>query len=118
MQDTGDVLYRVSGGMMVLSGLWNALMSGLLFLSLIMFCVGIFWLIPLLLSLCNIGIGIAMIVLGRKVPPFAFAPMLGVIASICNMNFFGITLDILAVAFGIGGFVAASNQRELDDRGY
>lgn len=118
MQDTGDVLYRVSGGVMVLSGLWNALMSGLLFLSLIMFCVGIFWLIPLLLSFCNIGIGIAMIVLGRKVPPFAFAPFLGMIASLCNMNFLGITLDLVAVGLGIGGFVTASNQRTLDDRGY
>jgi hypothetical protein len=114
VQDTGDVLYRVSGAMMVISGLFNGLMSCLWVLSFIWVCVGVFWFIPMILALAEIVIGIVMIATGRQVKLTAFAPFLGLVASMCNMNLFGSTFDLIAIALGIGGFVV-SNQAALED---
>lgn len=112
--DTGDVLYRVSGATMVLSGLFNGFLSFVWFFSLIWVCVGVFWLIPMALAACNIGVGILMLVTGRQFKMAAFAPFMGLIASVCNMNLFGSSLDLVAIGLGIGGFV--SSQNSLEDR--
>ena len=113
--DTGDVLYRVSGGAMVLSGLFNGILSFIWFLSLVWVCVGVLWLVPLVLAAANVGVGIMMLVTGKQYRLTAFAPFFGLIASICNFNMFGGMLDLVAVGLGIGGFVTAQ-QNALEDR--
>ena len=114
--DTGDALYRASGGVMVLSGLFNALAAFFWFISLVWVCVGVFWLIPLAIALTEVGVGILMLVTGRKFKLTAFMPLLGLVASVCNFNFMGGMLDLVAIGLGIGGFVAAGQAAELDDR--
>lgn len=115
MHDTGDVLYRISGATMLASGMFNAIWALMMTAGLIWFCIGIFWLIPLVLSFLQIGLGLVMIVVGRQAQPLGFAPIIGVVTSALNMNFMFITLDVISLALGIGGFVVAS-QRALEDR--
>lgn len=116
--DTGDVLYRVSGGAMVLSGLFNGLMSLVWVLSFIWVCIGVLWLIPLALAVCNVIVGVLMLATGRQFKLAAFAPVMGLISSVCNFNIMGGVLDVTALGLGIGGFVAGNQADALEDRGF
>ena len=113
--DTSDVLYRVSGGMTLLSGLFNGLLSAIWFLSMIWVCVGVFWLIPMAIALAQVLLGGLMLATGKQFKLTAFVPMLGIVASMCNFNFFGSVLDIVAICLGIGGF-ATYNQNQIEGR--
>ena len=115
--DTGDVLYRVSGGAMVVSGLFNLLIAGVYILSLIWVCVGIYWLLPGALALVQVLVGIGMIATGKSIKPMAFAPALGFLTSALNLNFFNFFFDLVAIGLGIAGFVVVNNQPQLEDSG-
>lgn len=110
---TADILYRVTGGVMLLSGLWNALMSFLLFFSMIWVCIGVLWIIPGLLSLAYCGAGVYMLATGSSTRPAAFAPAAGLVISVMNFNIFGGMLDIVALVLGIVGFTQANQADQL-----
>jgi hypothetical protein len=101
----GDLFYRLAGVLMIVSGLWNAIISLVLFFSLVIMCVGVFWIVPGILALVYAGFGIAMAATGNKVRFSAFLPILGFGISLMNLNFIGIMLDVGALVLGIIGFV-------------
>lgn len=102
--DNADIFYRITGGVMLLSGLWNAFMSFVWFLSFIWLCVGVFWIIPGLLSLCYVAAGVYLLATGKQTKVAAFAPGLGILISVMNLNLFGGMLDLVALVLGIVGF--------------
>jgi hypothetical protein len=107
--DTGDVLYRIMGGVMLLSAAWNVLVAFVMFLSLIIVFVGVLWIIPGLLALLYGAVGVFAIVTGRKFRLIGFAPIFGLVISVLNFNVFGGLLDVVALVLGVVGFVV-SNQ--------
>lgn len=107
---TSDVLYRVSGALMLMSGLWNMFMSFIWFISLIWVCVGVFWIIPGALALVYTGAGIAAIATGNKAKPIAFVPAIGLVVSMLNLNFVGMMLDVFALVLGIVGYSQAASE--------
>ena len=102
--DTADLLFRIAGVLIVVSGMWNTVLSGIFFLSLIMVCVGVFWIIPAFLAVMEVAVGIVMIATGKQYRLLAFTPALGLVISLLNFNFIGITLDVLALGLGIAAY--------------
>jgi hypothetical protein len=111
---TSDILTRISGLVMVCSALWNGIIALLLFLTMIWVCVGIWWVVPLVLSVVQLCLGVAMIALGDKVRPLAFSPIFGIVVTLANFNFFNLFLDLIAVGLGVGGFVTYEEQDDDD----
>jgi len=109
---TSDILTRISGLVMVLAALWNGVFAFLLFISMIWVCVGAWWLIPMVLAVIEFCLGVAMMALGDKVRPLAFSPFLGLVVSLCNLNFMALFMDLVAIGLGVGGFVT---YEEIDD---
>lgn len=114
--DTGDVLVRVSGGAMLVSGLFNAVVAFLWFITMIWVCVGVFWLVPMAIALAQVTAGIVLVATGRPMKILAFASLMGPIASFCNVNFMAGLLDVVAILTGVGGFVVASQVDQIEDR--
>lgn len=111
--NTADILYRVTGGVMLLSGLWNAFMSFVWFISMIWVCIGVLWIIPGLMSLAYCGVGIYMLATGQQTRPAAFAPAAGLVISVLNFNIFGGMMDLVALVLGIVGFTQANQADQL-----
>ncbi len=107
----GDLFYRLAGLAMVLSGAWNAIISFILFFSMIIVCVGVFWIIPGILALVYMGCGVALGMSGNKFRLAAFLPILGFGISLMNFNLISLILDLTALTLGIIGFV---QNREED----
>ncbi len=102
-----DIFYRVAGALMLLSSLWNMVMSAIWFFSLIWVCVGVFWLVPGLLAVVYAGVGIYMLATGAQVKPIAFAPAIGLLISLMNFNFLGMAIDVVALIMGVVGYTQA-----------
>ena len=105
--DNADLMYRLSGGFTLLSGLYNALISFILFLTLIWICVGVWFLIPMMLSVVQITAGIVMLVMGRKQKELGFLPALGMLTSMLNFNITALFFDMAALVLGIVGYTQA-----------
>ena len=92
-----DVLARVSGLLMVLSAMWNGLLSFIYVLSLVWVCVGVLWFIPALLAVGVFACGVGALVVGYR-PYFLAGPLVSLFVSVCNFNIIGLTLDMSALA--------------------
>jgi hypothetical protein len=105
-----DLLARIGGLMMVGSSLWNGLMSFIWFFSLIWVCVGMLWLIPMVLAIVVFGMGVATMALGHQKWAVA-GPVISLIVSICNFNIFCIMLDLVSLGL-IAGSLFQRQQEE------
>ncbi len=105
-----DLLYRGSGAVMVMSGLWNVVFAFLMFITMIWVCIGAWWIIPGMIALVQIGFGGFLIASGKNAKPFAFAPLVGFAASAMNLNMLGMMMDLVALVLGIIGFVLNNNN--------
>lgn len=114
-QDTSDLFYRIEGGVMILSGLWNALLSFIWFFALVWVAVGCLWIIPGVLSLCYVGAGIYLLATGRQTRAVAFIPIGGIVVSMLNLNIIGGMLDLVALVLGIIGY-SQSDPKQLEGR--
>lgn len=78
--------YQISGVLMVVSGMFNIMISGLVFLSLVWVCIGVFWLIPMFIGMAEIGVGVLAIA-GVRIPGLQAVSVLGLLNSmfLCNM---------------------------------
>jgi len=111
---TSDILTRISGLVMLLSALWNGVYAFLLFISLIWVCVGAWWLVPMVLAVVQFCLGIGMMAMGHNVRPLAFSPFLGLLVSLCNLNFMAMFMDLVAIGLGIGGYVTYEVEDDDD----
>ena len=110
---TSDLLTRIAGGIMIVAAVWNCIVAVLYFVSLVWVCVGVWWLVPLLLSLVQIGLGIGTIIKGHHMRPLAFAPFFGLLVSICNLNFCALFIDVIAIGLGLGGWFTYEEPTEF-----
>ena len=104
-----DVLARVAGLLMVVSGLWNGFMSLLYILLMVWVCVGIFWLVPLLLAIAGFAFGVAALALGHQKWLLA-GPLLCLVASVFNFNFIGVMLDVCSLGLMIASFTTRNQE--------
>lgn len=110
--DTGDILLRIAGVVMALSGAWNAIMSFIWFFAMIFVCVGAFWIIPGLLAVVEVGLGLMLVGMGKKWRVLGFVPVLGIVVSMLNLNFMGLMMDCIALILGVVGFLQSRPAEE------
>ena len=103
--EPSTILYRITGALLILTSLVNILFSALWVLSLIWVLVGVIRLIPLLVSIIELRIGVAMVMHGDRHRFTALAPILSPLSSVMNFNLLGLLLDILAILTGGIGFL-------------
>ena len=105
------ILYRITGVLLILTSLVNIVFSALWVLSLIWILVGAIWLIPLLVSIVELRIGVAMVMRGDRHRFTALAPILSPLSSVMNFNLLGLLLDMLAILTGGIGFLLSATER-------
>jgi hypothetical protein len=88
--------YTTAGVLMIISGLFTAMASLALVGGLIWVCVGVFWILPLIVGIVEIGVGALM--LGGSVQPRARAvSILGIVAALLSGNLIGLVCEIVAM---------------------
>ncbi|MCA9569692.1 MAG: hypothetical protein KC656_17720 [Myxococcales bacterium] len=87
--------YQISGVLMVVSGLFNLMISGIYVLGLIWVCVGVLWLIPMFVALAEIAVG-AMALAGVRVPGLQVVSIMGMISSMFMCNIWGAMFEGIA----------------------
>ncbi len=110
--DTADILFRIAGGCMLLSGGLNVVVSFFWVLGLIWICVGAFWLIPMLVAILYAVAGIVLAATGKKFRILAFAPIFGMMVSAVDFSIMSGMLDVVALILGIIGFSMARPEEE------
>ena len=84
--------YQVSGLLMVAAGLFNGFMSLIWFLSLIMLCVGVLWLIPMAIALGEVIVGL-LVLAGVRLPGLQVMAVLGAVNSVFLCNIWGMLFE-------------------------
>jgi hypothetical protein len=93
MQPPSD--YKTAGVLMLVAGILNLLTAIGLILSLIMICVGVFWVIPLVFAIFEIITGIAALQ-GQPKANARTISILGMVAAVCCFQVIGLVLEIIA----------------------
>ncbi len=113
-----DVLARVAAVIELMSVLFNLLLAFVWFISLIWVLVGVLW--GLLGLVALVEAGIAVFILVRGASPLGIAgPVIGLVVSLCNFNFFlGVGAEVIVLCLLIGALVMRSNEdKELAANG-
>jgi hypothetical protein len=87
--------YQVSGMLMLISGLFNLMISGLYVLGLVWFCVGLLWFIPMFVAIGEIAVG-AMVIAGVRVPGVQVMSVFGLVSSVFLCNIWGAVFEGVA----------------------
>lgn len=106
-----DLLARLGGFMLLMSSLWNGFLSFIWVFAMIWVCVGVIWLIPMVLAVVTFGIGIAALAMGHQKWTIA-GPILSMIVSMCNFNVFGFMMDFVSLAL----FAGSMYQRQQEEQ--
>ena len=101
---TSDLLTRIAGGVMIIGAIWNFIFAVIQILLMIWICIGAWWIVPAILSIVQIAAGVFAIAKGHSLRPLAFAPFLGLVVSLCNLNFCALFIDVIAIGLGLGGW--------------
>ncbi len=107
-----DILARLGGFMMIISSMWNGLLSLFWILAMVWVCIGVIWLVPLVLAVVVFGIGIASLALGHQKWTIA-GPILSMIVSMCNFNIFGLMFDFVALGLMAGSMFQRQQEDEM-----
>ncbi len=110
---TQDVLVRVASLLTVFAALWNILMSGIWFLSLVWVLIGIMWLVPMALAVVEILLACGMLIVGfnRAAP---VVPLLGMFISVCNFNIIGFGLELMALLLMVGAIAVHMSAEKAE----
>ena len=97
---------------MLLSGLWNVLRAISWITSLLWAGgFGLIWAVPLILGVVQAVLAVAFLYVGFHRGLVA-GPVIGAIASVCNLHLVGLALD--AVSFAVAMIASAANARSND----
>lgn len=96
MQQQTPMEYQISGMLMVISGFFNGFLSLIWFFMLIWFCVGILWVIPMMIAVGEIAVGV-MVLAGMRVPVVQVMSILGLVNSLILFNMWGALFEGIAV---------------------
>jgi len=107
-----DILARLGGLLMVMSSLWNGFLSLVWILAMVWVCIGVIWLIPLVMAVGVFCIGVASMALGYQKWTIA-GPLMSMVVSICNFNVLGFFLDIVTLGL-MGGSMMMRQQEEAE----
>ena len=107
-----DLLARMGGLIMVLASMWNGFLSLIWILAMVWVCIGVIWLVPLVLAVGVFAIGVASMVLGHQKWTIA-GPILSMVVSVCNFNVFGFFLDVIALMM-MGGSLYMRQQEDAE----
>jgi len=88
--------YKTAGIFMLISGILTTLASLGFILSLIWLCVGVFWILTLVVGILEIAIG-AAVMGGTAKPNAKTISILGLVAALLCGNIVGLVLEILAM---------------------
>ena len=106
---TSDILTRVGSLTMMLAAFWNGMVSMFFIATMIWILVGFFWFIPLVLAVLQVCLALTFMVIGHN-KASGVGPLLGMVISLCNLNFFGFALDVIGLGLMIGGYVARASE--------
>jgi len=113
MSSSPPVQYQISGGLMLISGLFNGFLSLLWFVMLVWFCVGMMWLIPFAMACVEIVVGI-LVLAGVRVPGVQVVSILGGINSLFLFNMWGSVMEMIAAVLqfqpAVTGYIASSDD--------
>lgn len=96
MQQQTPMEYQISGMLMVISGFFNGFLSLIWFFMLIWVCVGILWVIPMMIAVGEILVGV-MVLAGMRVPVVQVMSILGLVNSLLLFNMWGAVFEGIAV---------------------
>ena len=113
MASSPPVQYQISGGLMLISGLFNGFLSLLWFVMLIWVCVGVMWLIPFAMACVEITVGI-LVLAGVRVPGVQVVSILGGINSLFLFNMWGTVMEMIAAVLQfqpvVTGYIAGGDE--------
>lgn len=96
--------YQISGMLMLISGLFNLFISGIYVLGLVWLCIGVFWLIPMMMAVGEVIVGVLALA-GVRVPGLQIVSALGVVNSLVLCNIWGAAFEGIAVVLQSQGDV-------------
>ena len=94
MDNRAATLNRVAGGLSVLASISNMIMAMLWFFTLIWILVGAFWIIAGFFAFVEMVPGILLLVFGERFKAAPVSPILGILVSLCCLNWVGFFLEI------------------------
>lgn len=100
MESQPPMEYQISGVLMLISGLFNGLISMIYVFMLIWVCVGVIWLIPALIALGEVIVGL-MVLTGARVPGVQVVSALGILNAIMLCNIWGAVMEGVAIVLQI-----------------
>lgn len=95
MQVQTPMEYQISGMLMVISGLFNGFLAFIWFIMLIWVCVGVMWIIPMMIALGEVLVGV-MVLTGARVPAVQVMSILGLVNSLILFNMWGAVFEGIA----------------------
>ena len=95
--------YKTAGIVNLVGGVLNILTAGVAIITLIWFCVGVLWIVPLALGGFQAFIGFQQMN-GTRTGQGKIAGICGAVAGLCNLN-------PLPTLLGVGGFVMSGNEK-------
>jgi hypothetical protein len=90
--------YRLSGAMMIGSGVINAGMAAMWVLGLGFLCVGLLWIVPLAVAIGEVVVGL-LAVLGVPIRFGPIAAVVGIVNGTLLFSFPAVALQIVALVF-------------------
>lgn len=90
--------YKTAGIFMTIAGALNAMMSMVWIFALIWVCIGVFWVVPLVLAVAELIVGI-MVLQGKPMPAAKIVSILGIVTGVLCFNPLPIILEILATVW-------------------
>ena len=90
--------YRVSGALMIASGLINASVAAVWVLSLFVVCVGLLWIVPMAIGLGEAVVGL-LLVLGVPIRFGRAAALIGLVNGALLLSPPSVALEVLAFVF-------------------
>jgi hypothetical protein len=85
-----------AGALMLVSGVLNFITAGMLFISFVWVCVGVLWLIPMIVGASEAFVGFQLLQ-GTRQPSAKTASIFGVIAGALNCNPIPVVCEVIAL---------------------
>ncbi|MEZ4316591.1 MAG: hypothetical protein R3F61_03785 [Myxococcota bacterium] len=114
MSNQPPVQYQISGVLMVISGFFNGFLSLMWFVMLVWVCIGVMWLIPLVVACCEVVVGI-LVLAGVRVPGVQVVSVLGAVNSMFLFNMWGAMMEGIAAVLQFQPAVGAYLEGPVEE---
>lgn len=111
-----DLIARIGAGIELMAVLFNLGMSFLWFISFIWVLVGVLWGFVGLVAVVEACIAVFVLIKGYS-PVGLAGPLVGLFVSLCNFNFMGGTIELMALGLLVGALVMRGNETAAEAKG-